>query len=62
VRDFSPDVSRRIDIFVANYNTEASGETVQVSTYQKAVIEGAIPEGSDLDMKNPNTFAATTPD
>jgi hypothetical protein len=39
VRDFSPDVSKRIDIFVANYNAETSGEAVQVSTYQKAIIE-----------------------
>jgi hypothetical protein len=35
---------------------------VQVSTYQKAIIEGAIPDGSDIEMKDGNTFIATTPE
>lgn len=62
VRDFSPDVSRRIDIFVASYNAESANNEPSISPYQKWLIEGAIPQGSKLQVDKHGIFTATTPE
>ena len=62
VRDFSPDVSRRIDIFVASYDAETTADKLAISPYQKWIIQGAIPEGSKLETHENWIFIATTPE
>ena len=40
VRDFSPDVARRVDIFIDSYETEAPKDGQPASPYQRAIIQG----------------------
>jgi len=49
VRDFSPDVSKRIDLFLASYEPEIAVRVFADTAYKQAIFDGAIPAGANIE-------------
>jgi len=63
VRDFSPDVARRIDDFERTYEASEAVEGGEpVSPYQRAVIEGGLPADGNIEMGDNGEFVSQLPD
>jgi len=62
VRDFSPEVSRRIDIFLAEYQPETETSFSADAGYKEAIIDAAIPTNSKIETDPQGSIVAHSGD
>lgn len=62
MRDFSPDVARRIDFFEAHYDRPSSADGEPASSYQRGMIAAALPTDGRTHMQDADTFVSELPD
>ncbi len=62
VRDFSPEVARRIDYFEAHYQQDTPADGEPASPYKRAIIEAGLPEEGTLRESRAGEYAVSLPD
>lgn len=62
MRDFSPEVARRIEYFEASYQHEAPEDGEPASILQRAVIEAGLPAAGQLSSGRSGEFVSSMPD
>lgn len=61
-RDFSPEVSRRIDLYLETHDTAIHSDPEIGDILREGIVGGSIPEGSSVQSDGAGEIVATTPE